>query len=380
MRSLRTARPVARASFYQKLMSVSFRNTFYPAPFECPDLAAGPTLATAELMSDLGLLYRETATGFVIAWDARRSAELIAALRRRVESDGESWTRLSFVLWLRNPLFVNFSEIPLGTAPPGARNFFFTNQEAHDAGRRGVLLNRGRFAGAGQLFDVIPSQIRIPLSAEVVEVRLLALSGASVLTVPHLAPGPVYLDLGPLPLDRYTLQEIGAGGVVLRQGPVLYTAATPVPFGFIDLLLARPSASADGVYPIDLGASPPEIGSVDYQLAFARRSTLWRYWVVLPRKRLLTGLRIESDPAGVAKFRGPSPAKLPDGTPAVLFTARKPIPLQARPDFHFVLHSDAGTLLDPLPSASVRQVLPEVAPSPHGAPATAVYSDIYAYV
>jgi hypothetical protein len=380
MRSFRMARPVARTSFYEKLMSVSFRNTYYPAPFECPDLAVGPTLVTAELMSDLGLLYREAASGFVIAWDAQRSAELIAALRRRVESDGESWTRLSFVLWLRNPLFVNFSDLPIGTAPPGAKNFFFTNQEAHDAGRRGVLLNRGRFAGAGQLLTVIPSQIRLPLPAEVVEVRLLALSGAPVLTVPHLAPEPARLDLGSLPLDRYTLQEIGAGGVVLRERPVLYTAATPVPFGFIDLLLARPSADADGVYPIDLWAAP-EIGSVDYQLAFARRSTLWRYWVVLPRKRLLTGLRIESDPAGVAKFRGPSAAKLPDGTPAVLFTARRPIPLQARPDFHFVLHSDAGTLLDPLPSASVRQVLPEVAaPPPHGAPAIAVYSDIYAYV
>jgi hypothetical protein len=389
-----------RQYFYKLLMQVAFRNDYYPPPAASPDFTVQPTPATGELMQRLGLLFRAGAAGFAILYDEKRKESLLSALGREAHSDGENWAHLSFVMRLDDPWFVNFTDIPLDTEP-AQKSFYFSNRAAHRKGEA-ILLNRGSHVSGSELLLRVPGQLPVPIGPEVEEVRVLAISKQTVLCRPRCVPveqtlrmppdaipcggsGPkvcrstVYLDFSLLPEGRYTIQEIGYGGTVLRSWNVLSTATVPVPFGFIDLLLTRPKPGEPGIYPVrGLWRKKPAVASVDYQLVFRRRSTVWRYYVVLPREAEDAGLQIRSVSPPRERFSGPDPVRLGDGTPAALFTARKPLPLQARPDVHLLLRSDTGILLDPLPVASSRQVLPAQAGA--NPTSTEAFSDIYVYV
>lgn len=390
-------------------MEVAFHNDYYPPPSVSPDFTVEPTAATEELLDRLGLLFQASAAGFSILYndDKRRRESLLRSLRREAVWEGSPpqprvWTRLSFVLRLDNPLYVNFSRLPLDF-DPAERNFYFSNRTAHR--KHGVtLLNRGSHVTEKEIVWLAPMQLRVPVDSKVKEVRVLAISGEIVLCQPRCVPAELALRMPPdaipcgqaglppeicrssilfdfslLPEGRYTIQEIGYAGEILAQWEMLSTASRPVPFAFIDLLFTRPKPEEGGIYPVrGLWTRNPVIAGVDYQLVFRRRSTLWRYYIVLPGGAEPGGLEIQSLLPPREWFWGPDPVHLGDGTPASLFTSRRPLPLQAHPDLRFFLRSDAGVLLDPLPVASSRQVLPVEAMAPP--PASDAISDIYVYV
>lgn len=391
----------ARLTRYARLARVSIRHTFYNASGgECPDFTVRPTGATTALLRSLGMLFKPAPDGFSVLYDTLQQKRLLSYLAaRRDERDREgkvvpgAWTRLSFLLSLRNPLFVNLSDLPIDLNP-ATRNLYLSNRTAHSRLGEMVLLTPGSRATAAELVPVTAGQLAQPVTAAVKDVRVLAISGEEVLRAPRCrvrtemvdgrevettsgCTDRVFLDLGTLPEGLYTVQKVDYDGGVVDAGTWLYTSLYPMPLGFVDLLFSDPDGGGTGVYPVTL---PPEgsseggwivPGGVDYTLRFTRRSTWWSYYVMPQDPRgELTDLRIEHlrepglQDGRPVRFLGPCKVRLSGGERAWRFLSACPIPLEQRSRLHLRLHgrtaamTHPGPLMDRLPLASPQQVLP----------------------
>ncbi|HEX2062217.1 MAG TPA: hypothetical protein VHK90_15880, partial [Thermoanaerobaculia bacterium] len=406
--------------FYETLMKVSVRNTYYEDRI-CPDFSATPSVATAAMMNSVGLLFRPETDGFSVLYDVNRRADLLGYLRRQT-SNGQNWSRVSVELALKNVFFGNFTNVP-NDLDPTLRNYAFTNQQAHREDGV-VLLQPNRYVTRDELLEIVPPQFEVPLRDDVCAVVVRDISNEVVECLPRCVPKglaktmagmsiqcrdvraffadaappadrcdgvrvgwtcrhSVFVTFSGLPEGRYVIQEVDRRNNVLREKHVLYVAAGQ--YVFIDLLFTAPEENATGIYPIRNLGTRPVIESVQYELHFKRRTTYWRYYVVLPRKRNLDSVSIRTDPPGAATFCGPYEVVIGNGTPASLFVSEQPLPMSTRPPARFILESGDGTLMESMPVASFKQILPEADSTPAGNPPRFVpsfrdYSDIYVYV
>lgn len=403
-----------RGIYYDLLMQVSLLHDYYNrSGWRCPDFRAVPTAACAALMKSLGMLFRDNGIGFSVLYSTRHKDELIAYLRRQAGSLGTTgsgpWTRLSFVLLLQNPYFVNFTKIPV-TTDPATQNFYFTNQQAH--GETPFILNPGDRVSADELVQTVGTQYRIEVNPEEIDrVVVRDISGEVVISQPVRSsrdnveklrgrnPGPpievIYLDFSLLPEGKYLIQRYGASAPesVVKEDAVLYTLASGAPLCFIDLLLANPGdGSSGGIYPVqDLHDPDPSVESIRYELRFDRRATVWNYYVVsIPNDKTLKELEIktiwpEGDDAPVFQLQGPK--ELPNGQLARQFVSDRSIPLQEQSEYNFRLLRRVALgfeseipfedtpLVNRLPVASNQQVIPQ-----KDSNGDTVYSQIYVYV
>ena len=409
------ARP-PRTSDYQRLMRVSIENTYYCPPFACSDFTIAPTAASSKIMLDLGLLFLPERSGFSLLYDANETKSLFTWLKsRRNPRNGKFESRLSFALSLDNPVFQNFTNVPVNWSPEQS-NFYFSNQNAHRAGRLTVLTTH-RYVRRGELVRLVPGQLGVPVELFVDRVEVLNIFGDVVMCLPRCVPAAlaaamdrgaitcgnvaaylrekheepvkwecrntIYVDFASLPEDRYVIRE-ERWLLPPRETTVLYGPAGG--YAFIDLLFSIPEPappSARGIYPVNgLDGPDPFVTPVDYHVVFRRRSTYWRYYVVLPpRRRHVSGLTIETEPQGAVTFTGPIPVIIATATHASLFISDQPVPLSQKPPARFILQSDDGILMRSMPIASTDQILPEEVvgfrPSP---PRFRDYSDIYVHV
>lgn len=410
----------ARKFFYQRLMQVSIHHRFYNREhFDCADFIIMPTPASAELMTSLGLLFKYDVTCMSVLYDVNRKDSLFQYLRRqgvlaaeRGVKEGQVWVRLSFVLALNNPYFVNLTEIPIDLDPV-QQNFYFTNQEAHETCGVVILTPGPRVTGE-ELLPVAPVQIPIVVGKDVKKVVVRAISGEVVICRPRCVParrladgnptaitceqaeecGPdnltcrcstkIYLDFSTLPEDKYEIETVGYDNNVINKLIVLYTrTATPIPLCFIDLFFTNPLDHPDsgqpepssGIFPIvDLwNIDQTRIVPVHYLLDFRNRPTFWSYYIVPdPQSENFHDLSIHTvqpSPRPI-NFLGPCCVRLANGSKAYRFISEESIPLQQQSDYRFRLVGRRGTmthpsiLVDRLPVASMQQVLPETR---HGA-------------
>jgi len=404
---------------FERLLSVDLRHTYFNrSEGRCPALVCRPTAATAAMLRDLGLIFRDEGTSFTVLYDYNRRAQLLKAMERR-EKVGQ-WTWLSFVLVPDTPYFVNFTDLPSDFQPTEV-NLYFNNLQAHFAGEPPspadqelhcagtatppVLLNPGEQVTEASRQRVVQVQVQVPLVPGADEVVVLDLSGAEVLCRPCSIPvvllqkqSPssitceevratrgllgreqhvgafLYLDLSALPEGLYTLRQLDAAGATLVESTVLYTQAYPTPLGFLDLVLAKPSAGDTGVYPLcdlHLGAEQTRLVPLRAELRFERRRTRWCYYVVPPRGVRYDVLRLldVGSPQPVT-FSGPVPVTVAGAGDAYLFVADRDLPLQEVPDQLFELKGSRvqggfeSTLMSSVPVASPAMVLPRVGPAP----------------
>jgi|GEM_PF-1476593 len=422
----------ARKFYYERLSRVTVRHTYYDrSQGRRPSFTARPTPTTRELMHDLGLLFRQDEHGFSILYNLKTQQDLFAFLRRqwpealnqpqppppcwqqRVENWTPGiWARLSFVLALSDPYFLNFTQIPIDTNP-GVANFFFSNQNAHETSTGAVLLTppgRNRVTGA-DLLEVVPSQLRVEFCPDAEQLWVSSISGEVVACLPRCfelealtrvpvddidcryavacSPDPpegvlqreqVYVNFAKLPEDKYLLEQVDAQcqpvtcltsedepGSRMPQ-EVLYTELYPMPLCFIDLLFTNPNGQQPGIYPVRnlWKTQETRVEEVDYVLRFTRRETWWSYYIVpQPRWEPFENLRIESRGHRV-EFAGPCCVRLADGSRAYRFVSKEPLALEQHSRYRFQLFgrrlSRNGleeTLVERLPVASNRQVLPE---------------------
>lgn len=403
-----------RRFYYERLMQVSILHDYYnTSNDESRDFEITPTTATQVLMKGLGLIFRAQTNGFSILYDKEREENLFRFLRRQTEieprvspPEWHIWTRLSFVLSLRNPYFINFTRMPLD-ANPVEVNLYFTNQEAvRDTVDRVLLDPRMRFA-PNDFLPEVPVTFPESMPKEVDRLYVRDISGDVLICKERCVPkglaremnplaitcddvrayeekhgincdegannpdcvcsDTVYLDFSLLPEDKYVIEKLRYDGSEYSKDEILYTVSYPTPLCFIDLLLTNPTGSEPGVYPIlDIfPESQTRVEPVDYELRFERRSTYWVYYIV-PWTQAFEGLHIESagSPRPVS-FDGPHEVRLPDGSNAFCFVSQERIPLEERSAFRFHLKGrrvyalQDATIMERLPSASIEQVIPK---------------------
>jgi hypothetical protein len=389
--------PNARRFFYVRLMQVSIQHTYYnQSNDECPDFTITPTQASIALMRSLGLLFKREATGFSILYDQSQKENLLQYLKRQAIRQNEVWTRLSFVLSLNDPYFVNFTDIPFNL-DPSQQNFYFTNQQAHTARGSGIILNRDDYVTGQELLDVSPIQYPVTVSTDVNKVLVQDISGEVVMCQPRCPPPPtqnvprlmncddqvtgqaddvrcretIYLDFSSLPEDKYKIVQIFYDEEIVSEREVLYTTSTPLPFCFIDLLFTDPTGNNSTLYPVRDLSSKGEVKSVQYQLKFQTRSIFWAYFIVpQPQRGTFENLRIESvEPSAARKinFAGPCCVYLANGAKAYRFISERVIPLLQKPEYGFQLLGRTnlmqhdGVIVDRLPVASRQQLLQDEA-------------------
>jgi hypothetical protein len=437
-----------RRYFYQRLLQVSIRNTYYNASGDfCPDFQIQPTNASAELMKSLGLLFQADGSGFSVLLDQFQQTQFLDYLRSKAHPpasppDGSTpgvWSRLSFMLTVKNPSFFNFTDIPIDM-PPGTRTFYLSNTKAGRATDGTVLLAPGGLKNEMPV-PMTGSQYRVNLppaqqnTTQRVIVR--SLSGAVAMcqpaywprhspVAPHCAAdaaelesagsppaemvyrNPIYLDFSLLSEGKYGVERCtnisGDCQPPVPPAPgaeeVVYAVSGGPPSFFIDLLFTNPGVQG-GVYPVkDLdGEHGGEIVPTQYYLDFERRSTIWNYYIVSTGAPL-NDLRIETiAPHTVPPitFTGPTSVELPYNQKAAWFVSNSAIPIEEQSSYNFQLlgraggvHMKNGVLMNRLPVASIRQVIPGVsdfATHDQETP-TAIagfepgknFSDIYVYV
>lgn len=394
---------------YERLLRVTVFHTYF-GPRETatsPTFSFQPTPSTKVFLAELGLLFQSDAVGFSVFCPKQRIPLLLQYLRREraADPDHQVWTRLSVLLVLTYPYFVNVSHLPIRTNP-SELNLYFSNQEAHpdtDSGDT-VVLNPGDFAGREQLVPVTGTQYAVETPEGVVAVEVRDLSGRVVRCVPRCVPkriarikspseltcadaqsgepndvcrDVVYLDFSALPEGRYTITRVGPDDVVVSAWPVLYTQLYPMPLCFVDLLLTNPTGQAPGIYPFPSLEEPATVVPVDYQLHFERRSSLWNYYCVPPVGERYEDLVIESESH---VFQGPAEVTLGDGRLAYAFRSLDVIPLELQSPVRLRLKGRprqsprSRTLVDRLPVASGPQVLPGDRHEPRA------HSDIFVYL
>jgi len=359
-------------------------------------------------MKSLGLIFKDEGTGFSIFFDVRRTDILIAYLKRQEwpPHSNHCWTRLSFVLSIKNPHFLNFTDVPIRMNPVN-QNFYFTNQEARRLGSGTILLNPGE---NHELLDLVGVQLGVIVTEDIKEVEvqsvpqteegstdavicrprcvpaaLLEKKDATAITCseaieckgPHEKKDPtnallfcrctdkIYLDFSSLPEDKYTVRRVpypSTSEIAPDEEPMLYTESYPVPFCFVSLFFTSPTGERPKLFPVqDLFGPEPKIESITYDLQFKRRETYWNYFVVPPAGESIENLTIEGGP-GIF-FNGPCSVVLPNQTKAYRFVSKKPLPFMEQSTFRFRLKGDLGmttqntTLVKILPVASAEQVL-----------------------
>ena len=384
---------------YERLMQVTIKHDYYNLsnPVDTSsDFIISPTAASSLLMNDVGLLFKAEATGFSVLYDAQRKDMLLQYLRRQVENN-ECWARLSFVLSLNNPYFMNFTALPLALNP-ASQNFYLTNQKAHINAAGDVVFD---WSEKESLLPVVPVQFVVPKPRKVNwksvrEVHALDISGQVVMCTPRCVPVDVlknkspaditckeaqeckdsadpkcqcadslYLNFSSLPEDKYTIALITFSGSESISQEVLYTVAHPTPLCFIDLLFASPIGENPEFYPVqDLvpaKGDKTEVRSIHYELKFEARKTFWNYYVVPPLGATIKNLAIEGEPA--VKFAGPWTIDLPNGLAAYRFISKRSLPFRQESPFRFRLLGELNasarhaTLVDRLPVPPVEQVL-----------------------
>jgi hypothetical protein len=362
-----------RKLLYERLVRVSVRHGYYTADGgACDDFSVRPTRYTAGLLRRLGLLFRPEGAGFSVLYDKRGERTLLDYLRNDRGPGGGAWTRLCFVLSLRNAAFVGFSDLPADTSP-AEQNLYLTNRRAHVCADGAVLLSPGPTVTGDDRVSVTGGRFVETVDAGDKYVRLLDVSGEEVMhwEVP-LHPGGagrLYLDLDGLPEELYGVQVVPRVGTPARAREFLYTSAYPVPLGFVELLLASPGGGTESVYPVrGLGTPDEAIEGVSYDVRFGARRTWWSYYVVATppgggRGEMRIRQRRAPGEPRVA-FLGPCPVRLEGGRTAWRFVSRRPIALARHPALHLQLvwrregSLRTDVLVERLPVASGQQVLP----------------------
>lgn len=375
-------------ALYALLFGVQVRHHYYNgvADGRCPDLSAMPTAETADLIADLGLVFKAQPDGFAVFYNVKRLDSLKQWLLDQTVPDGDEgagcWARLRFQLVARAADFVSISDLPISTSPY-VENFFLSNQTAHGGAGDGQLatLCPGDKVQASDFQPVCGSSLTVTVPAGTDAVIVRDISGAGVRTQPLVNPqGTVPVDLSGLPYDNYTLWAASGAAEQPADPPkFVYNQGVPQPLGLVDILFSAPLPDSAGRYPLSIWDAGAPVGGLCYRLPFDARSTFWHYYIInAASEGRLENLAISGD--GADFTLSPTPVLLPTGQAAWCFSAASALALRRIPPQRFRLTgtrvradgSRQNIKVDVLPAAPANPVWPADADG-------ACLSQIYVY-
>jgi hypothetical protein len=375
------ARPVA-PPLYSPFCSVDVRHEYCTATGEVFDgLGIAPTTQTRRRLERWGVLYRPRPDGFDLLADSGRvdalgellkelAAKLLDGAAAPDVEDGLLGPALLFTIDVQEPLFFNFTDLPLDVSA-GNPALHLTNRAVEATGDHAYELSidwGDAMFVAFQPADEARPRFKRELSK-----------------VPMLSPAEV---LAP-DVDTRTFQSAAAHwlatrGEIWRADDEFYDLQNQpgrLPFA---LLSVFPSGPPGGAEPVQLRPRDGRhLHQVRYTIRFSARRTIWRY-VVASRTGDFdpAGYEIvETSSRGSAGFTQAAQVRLPDGRVAVPFVSGAPRALARRADSSFALQRTTGSrgrsrLV--VPRLPTPRTADSIAPEPP--PGSRIYSDMYVFV
>ena len=368
------------AKKFRPLLHLAFRHSFFNRNNEvCRDLELAPMAATLASFRRYDLRLHEDPTGFGLYYGEENN------LKPPVLSAGET-LRLPFFIRVRNPYFINYSDLPL-TLPENTLHYY---NNLNPAEITDPLY--GKFGSPAGLLDSI-----LIRKTGVSFTHRTAPNGSAGRLVLNNASGPVKEDpdypfATPDP-DQNTLFRInlaqedipgyfelsGAGeGDEAAQQDVLRFFASDQEigndvFGIVELFLSpekmlKPENGAEILQP------------VQYEIRFKARQTLWRYLVFQNNEHVYEDLSINgSNEASFHQWAPAGDALTPEiRQKATIFISDAPISLQEQSSRQFTLKLPGlgnGAEIR-LPAPDIKTIKPE----PDGSNDRKIYSDMYVYL
>ncbi|RKH59554.1 hypothetical protein [Corallococcus aberystwythensis] len=329
---------------YESFIGVRFRHDYY-RDGSCPDLRAVPTAETAALLGARQLRFVPRSEGFTLLGPV----ETDSAGNVQARFPLEEGARLVFALVLTRPDLLYVTDLPL---EQGSRQrYLLRNRQGATTLTSGTSVEAADQArlSSPQLTVAVPRsaiggfvQVEDEAGAELARARVPSFDG-DTLNVP--------LDLG----DFGGLARLQVGASTPE--PLFVDAELPAlgPFAVLELCPLTepwpPRRVADG---------KQTLAPIEFTAGFHRRSTHWRYHVVVPMDFADTlTIRYPQDapapyPSGITFARATFPevvARFP-GRSVVSFKASAALPFHESPLRNMALESTSrGTLLPHLPNA-----------------------------
>lgn len=342
---------------YRLLFKLLLQHDYFPEE-ECSVIDIVPSSSTMRVMNALDLRHVQRDSGVELFYGERAASgapllELEGALR------------LSF--WLRptDPLFFNYTDLPL-TKVPG---FVYHASNLEDGSTFG-------FPAAGVKHLPLRSS-HLQVTAEKVDTSVVLTDELDHLiqsTDDALADGPEFrlaedgltANLSLLPAGEYRISGAGA--------PEVFVPATDgYQQGDLGLLTIYVGDLAGrGTRMLANGTVSPG----EYTIAFGARATRWRYHLI--------GEGFHNFSIVGEDFPVSAPPKqrvLPNGGVATVLASQRPLHLRQRPQIRLQLHADGtddrpAIAPMPLPAASADRIIPD----PEATDGEAFFSDIYVYL
>lgn len=320
---------------FQNLFSVDIQHRYYRDGVS-RDFEVVPTPLTCRLMENYGLLFRKTAGGFNLLYEADPTDPLYRRPRRALREE----LRFSFLLQWKNFRLLNHSDLPLD-APPGSVYYLNNLNQKIEGGK--LLLSRSPFLSSQDslLSKPLMFQYRTALTGPGADVqvineagetvkreRVMAFEGRALWPVDLRAhgPGPYRLEVDETEEARFYASDDLVGRKVFALVDILKNDHVPAPYRLTD--------------PEQDHAVTPKA----YIVEIDTRRTYWKYNVVL-KYRLKDTAPADWPPGWPGDWAVVVPGRpsvrieprpgeiktLADGSVAVPFVADTPLPLREEP-------------------------------------------------
>lgn len=330
-----------------------------------------PTEQCAKHMRNHGLLLKKTKKGFVVLYEYKEDAQGTAHPLRAIEDD----LNFSFMISSSDQLLMNYSDLPLRS---GSSDIYRLHNLRLNMQGRELLLTTNEYLSEDDMLELRSQffNFRFNTMEPHVEVELLDEHGTTQFREQVLSADETVtcsVDVRHLPPGRFELNVDGSRVLEFYASDELVRKKA---FCVIDLFK---NGSVPQEYRFTDGNN--DVQSKTYSVMVNKRSTLWRYLVVLKyavdENEILPDNLDIAYPDNTCDFDKKTPYVNSGGTNVVPFVSNKKIPLSEEPIAGIVLtkkiqDNNTVTVIDNLQNPSVSSIKP-------AAPGK-IYSEAFVYL
>ena len=250
---------------FDYLFEVVFEHEYFKNGL-IPDLEIIPTYQTQELLRNYGMLFKKTERGIVILYEIDTAIAAESPLKPVVSDE-----IFSFELYMTNPYFSNYSNIPLNHKYP---DFFYFNNLDENIVDSNLLLNKQNYSNASDITE---------LTSNIFNLEKITVSPTSLLEIIDICGTKVFSKTissqnGSL-IYQLDFDKIGSGRLdIYIDGSIykkIYTdkaVSRKSLFGILDIYKS-------GQVPLSYQYSLNDgtVNKKTYKIRFAKRDTTWKY-------------------------------------------------------------------------------------------------------
>ncbi len=357
---------------FARLFEVNISHTYYITKIS-PDFEIAPTFRCQEQLQNYKLLFRKTATGFIVLYEVNQDGNPLIPIAENV--------KFSFVLKSKNPYLHNFTNLPLDSQP---NDIFYlhNNRQNGDDGNDDLQLTSKNVVSQRDRLELRPQFFQYgyessnPTSSSTVYLEILdefmdTLLQKTVALVEGVLNYPV--DLRGHEPGKFILKIDGSEMLIFYADDDLFGQNI---FGVVDVYRNEQLEDAYEFVDTDNGVIPKL-----YTVKLRRRKTFWRYHIIpkystIDEPENITIERSNQSPA----FNRQGERVNIDGLQAVVFKSENDLPHRENPIKNIKLNKIKGkrenTLIEDLPNPSIMTL-----PKPQDTnDEIKYYSDIFVYI